>query len=275
MSNKEDALKEILADLGSAVVAYSGGVDSTYLAVLAHEVLGERSLSVTAVSPSLAEREREEAVELAQRFGLKHRLLETHEMDNPLYMANNASRCFFCKEELFIQLSQLASNEGYSWVIDGFNFDDLKDFRPGHKAGEKYGIRSPLFEAQLTKEEIRAYSHQRGLPTWDKPAMACLSSRIPYGTPVDIEVLKRIDAAETFLHDRGFRQLRVRHHDTIARIEVSPEDLLRLAEPQLRAAVVQKLRELGYLYVTLDLAGYRMGSLNEAVPVLARRANSP
>lgn len=275
MNNKEDTLKEILADLGSVVVAYSGGVDSAYLAVVAHEVLGERALSVTAVSPSLAEREREEAVELAQRFDLRHRLLETHEMDNPLYMANNASRCYFCKEELFIQLSQLASSEGYGWVIDGFNFDDLKDFRPGHKAGEKYGIRSPLFEAELTKEEIRAYSYERGLPTWDKPAMACLSSRIPYGTPVDIAVLKRIDAAETFLHDLGFRQLRVRHHDTIARIEVSPEELLRLAEPQVRAAVVQKLRELGYLYITLDLAGYRMGSLNEAVPVLARRSISP
>ena len=272
MKDKEQRLKAIVAQQGSMVVAYSGGVDSTYLAVIAHEVLGDRALAVTGVSPSLAKVEREEATSLALRFGFRHRLLETYELDNPLYMANNTNRCFFCKDELFNQLSQLAAQEGYACVADGFNLDDLKDFRPGHKAGAKYQVLSPLNDAELTKADIRSYSRERGLPTWDKPAMACLSSRFPYGTPIDVESLRRIDTAETFLRGLGFRQLRVRHHDRIARIEVEPEDLPRLIESQVRDQVVRKLRELGYLYITLDLTGYRSGSLNEAVPHLTRKA---
>lgn len=265
MKDKEQRLKEIIARQGSMVVAYSGGVDSTYLAVIAHEMLGDRALAVTGVSSSLAQGEKEEAVSLAQRLGFRHRLLETHEMENPLYVANNTNRCYFCKDELFGQLTQLAAQEGYGSVADGFNLDDLKDFRPGHKAGAKYNVLSPLNDAELTKADIRLYSRERGLPTWDKPAMACLSSRFPYGTPIDLESLRRIDTAETFLRGLGFRQLRVRHHDSIARIEVEPVDLPRLLEPQVRDQVVRKLRELGYLYITLDLVGYRSGSLNEAL----------
>lgn len=271
MTDKETALKDLLAGLGSVVVAYSGGVDSTYLAVVAAEVLGDRALAVTGVSPSLAQREAAAAAAQAQALGLRHRLLDTHETENPLYLANNTNRCFFCKDELYELLTALARNEGYAAVADGFNTDDRKDFRPGHRAGQKHAVRSPLFEAGLSKTEIREYSRQRGLPTWDKPALACLSSRFPYGTPIDLEAIGRIDAAEMFLHDLGFGQVRVRHHDKIARIELDPAEIARLTDPEVRGAVHRRLKELGYLYVTLDLAGYRTGSLNEAVPHLPRR----
>ncbi|MBI4496517.1 MAG: ATP-dependent sacrificial sulfur transferase LarE [Chloroflexi bacterium] len=271
MDHKLTKLTTILGDLGSALVAYSGGVDSAFLAAVAQRVLGHRALCVTAVSPSYPRWELEDAVALAQELGLNHRVVETHEAENPDYLANTSARCFFCKVELYDTLAPIAQAEGLAHIIDGFNYDDRQDFRPGHKAGSQYGVRSPLFEAELTKAEIRDLSKALGLRTWDKPAMACLSSRVPYGTPIDLETLRRIEAAEGFLRTLGFRQLRVRHHGAMARIEVPPEDMVRFLDAAVREPAVQHLRRLGYAYVSLDLVGYRTGSLNEVLSGTPRR----
>ncbi len=260
---KLERLKDILRELDSCLLAYSGGVDSTFLLKVAHEVLGDRVLAVTATSETYPSEELDEAVAMAKEMGARHMVLATNELDNEEFAANPPSRCYFCKNELFDRLDDVARENGLRYVIDGFNVDDLGDFRPGMQAEREHGVRSPLREAGMGKAEIRVLSREMGLPTWDKPALACLSSRIPYGVRITREKLSQIGAAERYLRELGFRQLRVRHHDTVARIEVAAEEMPRLLEHG--TDIVKCLKGLGYLYVTMDLQGYRTGSMNEVL----------
>lgn len=255
-------LRALLRDLGGVVIGYSGGVDSAFLAKVAQEELGERAVAVVALSESYAARERESALELAQRIGIDLRAVRTNELANENYAANPTNRCYYCKEELFVHLKQVSEETGIPHIAYGAIADDLGDHRPGAKAANEYGARAPLQEVMLWKSEIRLLSRGLGLPTWDKPSLACLSSRIPYGTPVTAELLARLDRCEEFLHDLGFRQVRVRHHDRIARIEIEREEFGRVLETDVADRIVARFRELGYTYVSLDLAGYRTGSMN-------------
>ena len=260
---KMDSLQGVLQGMGSLVVAYSGGVDSAFLAAVAHLVLGDRMLAVTANSPALAASELAGAQELAARLGFAHLVIDTNEINDPRYAANDGRRCYFCKTELYTRLVPLATERGFAWVGNGTNTDDLGDYRPGLDAADEYRVRSPLVEVGLSKAEIRELSQGMGLPTWDKPAMPCLSSRVAYGIPVTVETLSRVERAEQYLRELGIRQLRVRHHGSICRIEVEPKDMHLVL--QAGSELVDRIKDLGYRWVSLDLEGFASGGLNRAL----------
>jgi pyridinium-3,5-biscarboxylic acid mononucleotide sulfurtransferase len=262
---KESLLLSRLGEIPSVIVALSGGADSAYLAWTAHRALGERALSITALSPSFSAHDRSMAEEFVCKLRVRHDWIETHEMENPAYRANASDRCYFCKDELFSALDQVAQARGFAAVAYGVNADDTLDFRPGHRAATEHQVLAPLLDAGLRKAEIRLLSQRAGLPTWDRPASACLASRVPYGTEVTPERLALVERGEAALRELGFRQFRVRLHDKLARVEISPEEMPRAFAPQMAAAIADRLKAAGFIYVALDLEGYRQGSLNETL----------
>ncbi|HKW63874.1 MAG TPA: ATP-dependent sacrificial sulfur transferase LarE [Candidatus Acidoferrum sp.] len=265
LDEKENLLISRLAATPAIVVALSGGADSAYLAWAANRALGNRALSVTALSPSFATHDKNIVEQFVKDFALRHEFIETHEMENPGYRANQPDRCYFCKDELFSALDDLARSRGFSAVAYGVNADDTLDFRPGHRAATEHRVLAPLLDANLTKPEIRALSRRAGLPTWDRPASACLASRVPYGTEVTPERLALIERGEAALRELGFRQFRVRIHDNLARVEISQDEMPRALSQEMAAAISERLKSAGFAYVALDLQGYRQGSLNEAL----------
>ena len=271
---KETFLISRLSEYSSVIVALSGGADSAYLAWAAQRALGENALSVTALSPSYSAFDRATVEEFVAGLQLRHEFIETHEMENPAYRANGADRCYFCKDELFSMLDEVARARGFGAVAYGVNADDTLDFRPGHRAALEHQVIAPLLDAGLRKAEIRELSRRAGLQTWDRPASACLASRVPYGTEVTPEKLALVERGEAALRNLGFRQFRVRVHDQLARVEVSPDELPRALSPEMAGAIARQLKSAGFTYVALDLEGYRQGSLNETLPGTAGDAST-
>jgi uncharacterized protein len=271
-SQKEERLEKILRELQSVVVGFSGGVDSAYLAYMANRVLGKNALCVTAISPSYPTFQKKETAEFVEAFGLNHFIVESEELDNPEYRENAPNRCYFCKSELFVKLEALALERGFKAVVDGTNHDDLGDFRPGRRAAAEHSVRSPLLEAQMTKLNIRELSRRAGLPTWDKPALPCLSSRFPYGTSISAEKLSVVDRGEDILRSFGFHIFRVRFHEELVRLEFSPEELPKALNLTMVEILRKEFKELGFKYVTIDLEGYRSGSLNEVLPLYKKQS---
>ena len=268
---KEQKLRELFRALGSVIVAYSGGVDSSYVAYIANAELGPRAICITGQSASLPSYQQTEIERAVNQFGFHHEVIQTKELDNPSYRANNADRCFFCKDELYNKLGAIAVSRGVECIVDGSTTDDLNDFRPGRQAAKQHAVRSPLIEVSMSKSEVRELSRRAGLPTWDKPASPCLSSRIAYGTTVTIERLSKVDRGEEILREFGFREFRVRHHDTLVRLEIAPAELDRVLRKEVIEQLAARFRELGFKYVTLDLEGFRSGSMNDVLPLRISR----
>jgi uncharacterized protein len=268
---KEERLRELFRTLESVIVAYSGGVDSSYVAYVANAELGARAVCITGQSASLPSYQNGEIDRVVKSFGFNHEIINTDELDLPGYRANNADRCYFCKDELYGKLESVARSRGIDHIVDGSTIDDLNDYRPGRQAAKQHAVRSPLIEVGMNKDEVRELSRRAMLPTWDKPASPCLSSRIAYGTTVTIERLEKVDRGEEILREFGFTEFRVRHHDTLVRLEISPAEMDRALQKEVVDQLAARFRELGFKYVTLDLHGFRSGSMNEALPIGIKR----